>query len=643
MKSKGFTLVELIAVIAILAILMLLATGIFINVQRNVLERQYNNIIIDIENKAEEYARDIGATDVIYINVDYLIENGYIQADDGNYIYDPRDNTIMNCYMIHVALENGEYKAEFLENENLLDEATGTCNEANINTGTLRLLCNGENCNDNWYNGDVTLSIGGLSEDILNNSTVEWTSLLGTYLYQDRKEDKTLLISPNTVLNTTYNVSIVTDDETFTISQNIKIDKELPVLVARHLDVNYSGLQNMSINASDMNGSGIGGYAITNGDCETADYKSSNNILIDQAGSLHICLKDNAGNVREEDIFINQVTFNYNNVSSTSIISVPVYFLEGDVNYPLLIPERDGYTFLVWQDAFGNRIYSFDQLKNGDVLNATWNVVDVSLPIGKIDKNSTELTNEDRVNIVLVLDDSGSMMGSRIADLKEVSTELVDNITFSIGSTISIIKFTSTAEILLVKGTSANEAKEILNQFEGYGGTSFSNALSKTHLLLTENNFDKDSTFVIFVSDGDGGNPDTYANAVKDLVNKVYSIGIGTNANTTYLTQIASPDSYFHSNEGLDSLSEIFNKIQDEILENVTVDSQNGLIELPNLYVTADYPFKLNINGVEYQFPSISSMSDILTGSYYLDLVKVDNKYKLNGNIESISFTYYYE
>ena len=131
MKSKGFTLAELIAVIAILAVLMLLASGIFINVQRSVLESQYENIVIDIENKAEEYAMDIGTTEALYINVEFLITKGYLQADDGDNIYDPRDNTSMNCFMIHVYFADGEYIAELLENE--LNE-DGTCNETNLDT-----------------------------------------------------------------------------------------------------------------------------------------------------------------------------------------------------------------------------------------------------------------------------------------------------------------------------------------------------------------------------------------------------------------------------------------------------------------------------------------------------------------------------
>ena len=39
------------------------------------LESQYENIVIDIENKAEEYAMDIGTTEALYINVEFLITN----------------------------------------------------------------------------------------------------------------------------------------------------------------------------------------------------------------------------------------------------------------------------------------------------------------------------------------------------------------------------------------------------------------------------------------------------------------------------------------------------------------------------------------------------------------------------------------
>ena len=645
--KKGFTLTELIAVIAILSLLILLATGIFINMQRVALEGQYSNVLIDIENKAEEYARDISTTDVLYINVDFLIKNGYIQGDEGNLLYDPRDNSVMNCYMIHIVLKDGVYEANLLEDENLMNE-DGTCDVTHIETGTVGLLCNDTNCSSGWYDRDITLSIKGLSEEDILNSKVEWTSLLGTYVVQNKGEEKVLEVSPNTVLNTTYNVTITTPEETYHVTQNILIDKENPIIVSAELPVSYTGTQYLEIDANDVGGSGISGYAITDKDCETlidSDF-SSTNVSVNQSGTLYVCAKDNAGNIGSYELNVAEVTFDYNNTSSNTNTEIPVYYLEQNTNYPLLEPTRNGYTFNSWVDENGDRVYGFENLENGDRIEATWDIIDVDIPADKIDKDTVGVTIENKINMILVLDVSGSMSGSDLSNLKEVSNNLINSMSFQVGSTISIIEFESSASILLENRTSASEATRTINGLRASGGTDFVNALSKTQTILNRNNFNKEETFVIFVSDGvDSDYSGQYASTVRSMVNTVYAIGIGSGANATKLRMIASNGGYFNSSSGLESLSQIFTKIQEEIREEVTIRSVEGLIELPNLYVTTDYPFILNVGTGDLEFPSISSISDILTvvnGTYYLDLTKVDNKYKLDGNFSNFSFTYYY-
>ena len=645
--KKGFTLTELIAVIAILSLLILLATGIFINMQRVALEGQYSNVLIDIENKAEEYARDISTTDVLYINVDFLIKNGYIQGDEGNLLYDPRDNSVMNCYMIHIVLKDGVYEANLLEDENLMNE-DGTCDVTHIETGTVGLLCNDTNCSSGWYDRDITLSIKGLSEEDILNSKVEWTSLLGTYVVQNKGEEKVLEVSPNTVLNTTYNVTITTPEETYHVTQNILIDKENPIIVSAELPVSYTGTQYLEIDANDVGGSGIFGYAITDKDCETlidSDF-SSTNVSVNQSGTLYVCAKDNAGNIGSYELNVAEVTFDYNNTSSNTNTEIPVYYLEQNTNYPLLEPTRNGYTFNSWVDENGDRVYGFENLENGDRIEATWDIIDVDIPADKIDKDTVGVTIENKINMILVLDVSGSMSGSDLSNLKEVSNNLINSMSFQVGSTISIIEFESSASILLENRTSASEATRTINGLRASGGTDFVNALSKTQTILNRNNFNKEETFVIFVSDGvDSDYSGQYASTVRSMVNTVYAIGIGSGANATKLRMIASSGCYFNSSSGLESLSQIFTKIQEEIREEVTIRSVEGLIELPNLYVTTDYPFILNVGTGDLEFPSISSISDILTvvnGTYYLDLTKVDNKYKLDGNFSNFSFTYYY-
>lgn len=653
MNSKGFTLTELIAVIVVLSIILLIAMGAYTGIQKSVLEGQYKNLVLEIKQKAEEYAADLATTDVIYINVDTLIKEGYLQAEDENNIYDPRDKTKMNCIMIHVIFENGEYKAELEEKK---ENSDGTCDVSQVDDLRLSLYCNGEKCNANkWYTGNITLSIVGLEEITLANSTVEWTSLLGTYVIQNAEvNNKTLEIKDEKILNTTYNVTIITDnDETYTISQNIKIDNVAPELVVKNLNVNYQTPQYLEIKANDMDGSGLEGYALVNENesCITAEYSQKSKIEVNKSGNYKVCLKDKAGNINEkEKITINEVLFNYNDLSNEEIKQIPVYFLEGDTSYKLLIPERNGYKFDIWVNEEGNRIYNFDSLKNDDVLTAKWVVEDVEIPVDKIDKDTVGVVITNRVDMVLVLDDSGSMGGSKIVDLKQVSNQLIDSMSFEVGSTISVIAFENISEILVNRGTSAQEGKSALNKLVADGGTSFESALATTSSLISNNNFKKEDTFVIFVSDGGSSTAQSYIDRVQAKVNTLYAIGIGSGANSTILTQIASPNSYYHSMNGLESLQEIFTKIQDEIREEVTIKSQNGLIELPDLYITSEFPFQLFINNNEEAlatFNSISEAEKVLyydneNNKYYLDLVKVDNEYKLGGNINTVNFTYYY-
>lgn len=644
MKNKGFTLVELIGVIVIVGLLALISLGIFMNVERNILEGQYKNVIKNIINKAEEYAKDTKVTAPMDITVETLIKEGYIIPDDESNIYDPRDkNNKLNCYYIHIILNNDEYEATFGSKHELED---GTCENTSVNTNEVTIYCNGEECKNGWTNKDITLSIHGLSEEDLKNSKIEWSSLAGVYELQDVGTEKKHLVSVSTILDTTYSALITTKDKTYNVSKSIKIDKENPVLISQKIDVYYDKEQKLEINASDMSGSGLKGYAITHNSCANASYQLDN-IPITASGSFKLCLMDNAGNTVSSNLYINHVIFNYNNLSNPSVTKKPVYFLENNSNYPLLVPSRPGYTFDSWVKSNDERVYEFSNLKDKDEIFAKWNITDLDINVDKIDKDTVGVLIENKINMVLVLDVSGSMSGSELSNLKSVANNLIDNMSFKAGSTISIISFESSADVLLRVGTSANEAKSIINSLSASGGTSFNNALSKADILIENYLLNQDNNYMIFVSDGyDGDSLNTsYVNNIKRNVNTVYSIGIGSGADTSSLTKIASSGCYFNSNNGLDSLKEIFTKIQEEIREEVTEKSQNGLIILPNLYVTNDYPFILNVNGKEYTYPSISSMSGILTNQnniYYLDLKKVDIQYKLNGNLKNVKFTYYY-
>ena len=648
MKNRGFTLVELIAVIAILAVILLLSLGVFTTVQQSVLDSQYNNLIIDIESKAEDYARDIGTTDILYINVDFLIKNGYIQADDDNYIYDPRDNSIMNCYKIHIMFADGQYTADFLEDENDLNE-DNTCNTEELITGEIDILCNGGKCSNDWVGNDITLTLSGKDSSEILNSTVEWTSLLGTYVIQGPGEEKKLEIIPETVLDTIYSVTVKINDKVYYTNKNIKIDKEGPSLIENTISIGSN--QKLSIDASDLSGSGITGIALANGSCDDVTY-SMEDIPITSSGKYTLCMQDAVGNVSSKEIQINKVKFNYNDLSNPNPREEDMFYLVDDPNINLIKPTRPGYTFEYWTDSSGNRVHSLEDLPDGAVINGKWQINDIAVPVDKIDTDSVGVTIQNRVNIILLLDTSGSMKnGNKSPQLRSAVNNTINSMNFNNGSTITILQFTHVIKTYLMPTNNKIAALNFSNSYDPQYGDdeNFALALNWSYNVINQYNMEKDKTFIIFFTDGNdvASTPAERKAAyqkIRSHVSEIFAVGLDmtSEGRNKLLDVISSSENYFDASSAQANLEDIFWQIQEEIREEVTINSVNGLINLSNLYVSSDYPFIIYVNDVEYKFTSISQISDILTGTYNLDLAKVDNKYKLNGDLSSFNFTYYY-
>ena len=99
-NKKGFTLVEVISAIVILSIIITLGVFSITKVRSNILEKQYKNIKLEIELAAEKYYSDTESKEVY---VDTLIKEGYLKANNKSMtITDPRDKTILNCYIVTI-------------------------------------------------------------------------------------------------------------------------------------------------------------------------------------------------------------------------------------------------------------------------------------------------------------------------------------------------------------------------------------------------------------------------------------------------------------------------------------------------------------------------------------------------------------
>lgn len=303
MNKKGFTLIELIAVLVVLSILISASVMLFINIRKNILEKEYNNLVLYLETKASEYAEE---TSITTINVEDLIKEGKVKSDDETDIYDPRDNKSMNCFIIKSNFENGKYNSTLMED--LGKDENGKCNVYEVTTDyEVCKFLNGQ-CikfdDTTWFNSAVTLGImhrGSLLAE--QNTTYNWTSNTGF-----SSNEATISVDGN-LLNSRYKCEVKGksnngEDLVGTATKGIKIDKEAPVINEIKYNTNWSVNKKIEIMASDGIGSGIDGYAIVKENEICLNYNKNKEITINSNGKYKVCVKDKAGNKTERKIEI---------------------------------------------------------------------------------------------------------------------------------------------------------------------------------------------------------------------------------------------------------------------------------------------------------------------------------------------------
>ena len=306
-NKKAFTLTELIAVIVILSILITLSVVVFMNIRRNTLEKEYTNLVSYLETKAALYAKD---TNITTISVEDLIKEGYIKPDDTTDIYDPRDNTSMNCYTLKMEYKDEEYVAKL--SDNLKRDENGKCNLYTKTYGYEICRIVGSNCNEikegKWFNKNIKLGIKDVN-GLINrvDASYSWSTNTGFI-----SNDKDVTTEVSLIGDITYKCEVKMKDETGkdivgVATKNIKIDREKPVISEIKYDTNWSLSKTIEVIATDGMGSGIKGYAIVKEDQDCSKYKAKNTVDINSNGNYKVCVKDKAGNITEKVIEVTSI------------------------------------------------------------------------------------------------------------------------------------------------------------------------------------------------------------------------------------------------------------------------------------------------------------------------------------------------
>ena len=302
-NKKGFTLIELIAVLVVLSILITSSVAVFINIRNSVLRKEKNNLITYLETKAIEYANE---TNVTAISVEDLIKIGLIKPDDETDIYDPVTRESMNCYIIDLVWEDGEYKAKFGSN---VGKNGTTCNEYTRRKNLVICQVVGNNCNDikneQWFKDDITIGLKFVNgKRIIKESGYEisWKSNTGISSIED-----TIKTNVDLIANINYTAKVIKDNEVSEASQIVNIDKEAPLINEIKYNINWSKSKEIEIIASDGLGSGVEGYVIVLENEKCSGYNTNNKITIKSNGNYKVCIRDKAGNETEKVIKVSTI------------------------------------------------------------------------------------------------------------------------------------------------------------------------------------------------------------------------------------------------------------------------------------------------------------------------------------------------
>lgn len=233
----------------------------------------------------------------------------------------------------------------------------------------------------------------------------------------------------------------------------------------------------------------------------------------------------------------NVLTVNANNGQYTYTFTNPVDHENHETN-------GDGFAI----DRFTYELRDSD----GDTASADLTILiepDVIPPIANPD-NFEFGAELGKINLVLALDYSGSMIGAPIAALKAFvagSGGLIDTYaSLSNEITITVILFNG-AIVGQLTSDDIDDVKDLINGFGAGGGTNFNFPMQAAYTALTNAPDDAKNIFY-FVTDGQGTSPsDAFYNTqwyplLDDKDIDSIAVSVGSSTNMTALSRIANPD-----------------------------------------------------------------------------------------------------
>lgn len=305
-NKKGFTMVELMAVIVVIGIIAIIAVPIYHGNAEKMKVKSLENKVLDLESKAEGYAQDRNSTK---FSIQNMIDHGYVEADnEEGKVLSPVDQSEMNCRVMVVDEENGNYNATLTEENNcdieaesslLYLEMTDLYGNAIDITGT-----------DGWTRmQSVRLHAKFRSLDGYTVENYVW--LVNNSKLDEGVDITTYDVTAELILNAIYQVRATLRDTEGKVTNasafmQVKIDRQKPVMSSIYVkdrEIWTAHKKQTTGNATDYNGSGIASYYLV----QTNDCSDPNRTALPaelENGTYYACAIDKVGNRSDAETFI---------------------------------------------------------------------------------------------------------------------------------------------------------------------------------------------------------------------------------------------------------------------------------------------------------------------------------------------------
>jgi Mg-chelatase subunit ChlD len=195
--------------------------------------------------------------------------------------------------------------------------------------------------------------------------------------------------------------------------------------------------------------------------------------------------------------------------------------------------------------------------------------VDVLLAVG--------CETDQAVDVMLILDRSGSMEGDKLVNAKESAIAFLNQMNLNVDQ-VGLVSFAGSAVLNRELTEDGIAVEDTINNLTVSGSTNIADALAKAGEELNSRRSRPDNVpVIVLLTDGDynaGGDPLDVAQSLKSDGIEIYTIGLGSDVEADTLRAIASsPDAYFESPTTAD-LATIYNEVAVTVGCGVLADSR---------------------------------------------------------------------